>query len=528
MSTQGIPPSGDGPSKTLDQQLEVLKFLREEAEANRQRLNYEAEADRSLLKHILWVVSIPLSIALVAAGWFGISSIASLKQAIQEQAQTEGKQAIAQAKDQLQTELHDNVNEQFQTPQIKETIHGAAIEATKNEANAMIRDAVKTQVTTAVAAQSGQIQKVAVQAVNEKVEGAIAPLANQAKESLSALHVQQLIAEADSDNASAIDELIGLRSEGPTNQQAMISGVIADRRRYEHDSGVRRGGGNRFLCLDPKSADFSSRLRSANAGIRLAALADCTAWYGSEFDTPEMGFSYSPVRIQEELAPLFVNTALRDSSITVRAQAINGLNIFFESSPGYPHDGLDLIDLSGLKRWWQEHKSDYAALEWIARMRYRPQFIGFDSVYFFNELTKVKTPSSVTNEAIQNILSTMRRYATEVNDEPLSNLKTRLGRDSCESVKNDLKVRIDDWNKQPTYGELSDTYGVFEIAFLKSCPADLKYLPVIADFASRSPSLDRRYGSIVTINIWQGTHFDPFNTKDFEDWWTNHKSDYQK
>jgi hypothetical protein len=132
MSTQGIPPSGDGPSKTLDQQLEVLKFLREEAEANRQRLNYEAEADRSLLKHILWVVSIPLSIALVAAGWFGISSIASLKQAIQEQAQTEGKQAIAQAKDQLQTELHDNVNEQFQTPQIKETIHGAANEATKN------------------------------------------------------------------------------------------------------------------------------------------------------------------------------------------------------------------------------------------------------------------------------------------------------------------------------------------------------------------------------------------------------------
>src|ERR1700733_1109567 len=105
MSTTGIPPAGDDSSKPLKEQMELLKFLRDEAEANRHRLHDEAEADRNLLKHILWVVCVPLSIALVAAGWFGISSITSLKQAIQQQAQDEGKQAIAQAKEQLHTEL---------------------------------------------------------------------------------------------------------------------------------------------------------------------------------------------------------------------------------------------------------------------------------------------------------------------------------------------------------------------------------------------------------------------------------------
>jgi hypothetical protein len=122
----------------------------------------------------------------------------------------------------------------------------------------------------------------------------------------------------------------------------------------------------------------------------------------------------------------------------------------------------------------------------------------------------------------------MRRQASGPSEESPSRLKTRLGRDSCESVKADLALRLSDWTKQQAYLQLSEDYGIYEIAFLKSCPADPQYLHEVANYASSSPSLSRRYGSVVAINTWQGTHFDPLDTTEFQKWWTNQKAVSQK
>jgi len=234
MSTPPIPLGGDPPPRPLAEQMELLKFLREESAASRHALNDQAEADRTLLKHILWVVSVPLSIALAAATWFGISSISSLKQSIQDQAKVEGAQAIAKSAAQLQaevqTEVSEKVNDRFQTQNIKQTIHDAAVEATRTEANPIIREAVKTQVGSAVAARGNQIEAIAVKAVNEKVTTAIAPLAAQASKSLDELRIQELIARANADDARAFDQLLPLRTG--TSPNTTVIGVVAERGRY--------------------------------------------------------------------------------------------------------------------------------------------------------------------------------------------------------------------------------------------------------------------------------------------------------
>jgi hypothetical protein len=75
--------------------MDLLQFLGEESrknrdaiweqtEANRSVLIAQAAADRSLLKHTLWVVSIPLTLVLGAAGFLGWKNLTAIEHSAQK------------------------------------------------------------------------------------------------------------------------------------------------------------------------------------------------------------------------------------------------------------------------------------------------------------------------------------------------------------------------------------------------------------------------------------------------------------
>jgi hypothetical protein len=249
-------------------------------------------------------------------------------------------------------------------------------------------------------------------------------------------------------------------------------------------------------------------------------------------ELPDPGISkQNAVTVEEEVVPLLVNTARNDSSLIVRAQAIQGLNEFFAGSTGFPDSGLDLLELSGLNDWWNRNSSDYKALEWISRMRFRidrPNNPVLDSVNLYDQLTKVKASSSAVQESLRNTILQLQYRAAEPTQASLESLQTRIDRGTCDSVKADLSFHIMTWEdpKEPRWQELADQHSVYEIAFLKSCPVDTKFVNVIADYGTRSISLGKRYSAVVVINTWLGKHFDPLDVKDFQSWWVNNKNEF--
>jgi len=511
MSTSSLPPASSDSPKPSNEQLELLKFLREEAEANRAALRDESQAVRDLFIKTSQIVAIPLTAAIVLAGIFFYHNLNEMKQSMIDEGRAEAKLEIQK----MDKHIDDTLQDEFKTERIQTIIQNAAEIATQKEAKPLIEAGVKAQVGKAVAAQSGTIQTIAVKAVNEKVQEAVTPLANQAKESIAELQIQKLIARADADDARAFDQLLELRHKGAASQQELIANVIAERLRFVRDHVY--GGGDYHHCLEPTSTERITALNSPNAIDRQNAVISCTEWNGQE-----LWQNSSALTIEKELVPIFVRMALEDPSLLVRGQALAGLTAFFMYSPGFQINAFSLSEPETLRQWWQTHKVDYPALKLIAMANSKQFTGGIDSVYLYDQLQLIKTSYPSLHSQIEETLSKMEAEAVSPSRESIDSLKKEMGRDSCVEVERDSLARLREWNggrHDLPDSESPASYGVWEIEFMKSCAADHTYLTAIAEYAVHSQSMKRRYAAIQTINAWEGLHLDPMSTTDLKKWW---------
>lgn len=144
----GVPPLLPPPDPAKQTQ-ELLKFLREESEANRKSVREDSEASRELLLSTIKIVAIPVAVALAIGAWLGYRSVNDLKETLEHQATTATQAAIAH----MQDDVHKRLTEQFETPALQKMVKETAAEYTKTQAEPLIKIEVANQVKSRVDAQ---------------------------------------------------------------------------------------------------------------------------------------------------------------------------------------------------------------------------------------------------------------------------------------------------------------------------------------------------------------------------------------
>jgi hypothetical protein len=487
----------------LKDQMELLKFLREESEANRRAQREEAESNRKLLGDAVKYASAAIAVIITVAGIFSYRDLDSFKESIRNRGEAAAKAEIKK----VDEDIDRTLKAQFQKEEIQKTIQNAAEVAARKEARPLIEAGVKSQVQAAVSQQSGMIRRIAEQAVKGEVQETITPLASKMEESAAKQQIQSLIAQANADNAQAFDELFQLKDSGPVSQRKLIGDIIADRRNHALDLFQSRGQHPERCYSGTLTQGYGG-----NVADRIQAIADCDGYVGIEFD---LKWDTSAVlRTEATITPEIVKTALEDHSLAVRAAAIFFVNQLFGGSPGF-REFFDL-DSGSLRDWWSKNEPNYQALELISHAR-MPD--GRASAVLYGELIRAgATSPTALGNAIQGRLNDMKELATHNQDDP-SALRQKLGRDTCNDVENDFNLRkLDD----------SDLYSFLEIEYLQSCPIVRDYLPRIAEYATSSRFLARRYAATMVVNKWADEKFDPFDPKGIQDWWAQHRSEYEK
>ena len=375
MNEAAEPESPKETPSTLRDQLEIFKFLREESEANRAAQRDEAEANRKLLLDTAKWVSVIVSVALTIAGVLLFRDLDTFKQQLRNEGEGEAKNEIKR----MDKQIDDTLQAQFGTEKIQATITSGAEGATREQAPRLIKEVITPEVKKAVDRQSGAIKDLATTAATEKVRSTIDPIAAD-------LRVQDLILKANADDAKAFDELLEIESTGSVAQRELVRGVIADlhhKLRYQLESGSLQG------CLDPGSSDFRERLASRDAQVRRKAVQDCATWFNiPHSETTVNGLDIPPRKssiIEFQVVPEFVDLALADSSLWIRATTINALSDLFKSSPRFPRDGLDLLNKAPLKEWWRNNAPDYRALILISQVYAGPE--NADSKDLYDEIS---------------------------------------------------------------------------------------------------------------------------------------------
>lgn len=515
----------DNPNAPLKDQMELLKFLREEAEANRRAQREEADANRKLLTDTFKIISPILVVVIALAGFFWFHDLATLKEAIKNEGEAEAKVEI----EKMHKHIDETLQARFEKEEIQKTITSAAEAATQKEAKPLIEAGVKSQVREAVAQQSGTIQRIATQAVADRVQETINPLAKRVGESVADLHIHELIALANADDAKALDELSRLKNTGSPSQQKLIKSLLSGLNTYARaQHSLDQTYTFPVSSKPPPCPNPQSYLRTASASsdvtARLTAILDCSAWADRENqDQYWLDNSMSPFQIEEQMAPELVRIALEDPSVSVRTRAVVVINVLFSHSDGFPSDGFELSDLDGLKGWWREKESTYPSELLLSRLS---AFSGGDMSDLYDEISRVRANSPpAQRKPLDHALAVMRSEASSQPALPI--LKKNLGRDSCTEVGNDFDLRMQEWNRRPEI-ETNDTYGTWEIQFLQACPIVPRYLHLIVGFATTSHTLSRRYAAAMVLNKWVNANLDPFNTKGIQDWWVEHKAEYGK
>jgi|SRR5208282_69617 len=195
------PPPLRPPPDPAQQTQELLKFLREENEANRKAVREDAAASRDLLLSTTKIVAIPVAVALSIGAWLGYKSIGDLKDTLEQQAKSTTQVEIGK----MQDNIHKRLTEQFETPALQKMVRDTAAEYTKTQAEPLIKSEVSARVAEAVRNSVGSAVKTQIQPAIEKVK--------------TVSDLQGLILRMDNDDANAFDDLEALSMAKTENDE---------------------------------------------------------------------------------------------------------------------------------------------------------------------------------------------------------------------------------------------------------------------------------------------------------------------
>jgi len=508
------------PPQPQTDQLEILKYLREEAEKNREAQRDESDANRKLFIDTSKIVAIPLAVALALAGLLFYRDLSTMKEAMKTEGEAEAKAEIKRMDAQIDKTLEDR----FQSYNIQKTIQKAALDATSKQAPGLIREVITPEVRKAVEGQSGTIRTVASQAATEQVRVVLEPVVADVK-------LQGITARANSDDATAFDELLALRNAGKaasSPEKGLVAGVIENLERHAPE-GTTLGSGY-IECADPRGDEYKASLASPDPAARKKAIGDCLFYMSIGQWAPKLpGKPISAFTVMETIAPIWMKLAVNDPSLSVRAQTITGLNWLFrdgfKDATDVPPNGFDLLDTTSLKSWWVKHQPDQASIALFAYSLGSGNAFSADArlneIGLYDEAERVAKASPPNRTLLLQLQNNMRSYAANPRLPAPDLQKEMMGR-GCDGVQSDLAIRLNGFNKQPEQ-ERVDGYALLELQYLAAnCKVEGQALTQIAHYGVSTRSLSNRYAVVKIVNKSSGTSFDPYQTKKLEEWVQSH------
>jgi hypothetical protein len=369
--------------------VEVLKFLAEQAEANRNVLNAQAKEDRELFKHILWIVSIPLIIVLGVAGFFGINDWISLdKKAnasmqetsaqasrVMEKTQKETEDALAEQKQKndkvlgdLKTEDQElgraeiakadkTLRDKFSDPNMQKTLDNAATGAINDRIEKKIDDKVDKKLKET----SDKVDKESHEVI-DKANKTLERTEAEAKKSSDLITRYYLLTVPNLDDAKSFDELLKLRDSGTMEERTDVSKrVEAMRESTRNQLSLRITKGP---CLG-SAYDLDGLFGSLDVPRRRNAIANCSSILSPDATNRQdlNSFGTSPQRLIElaGLPDILLDIAKQDPSLPVRAQAVNTINKAFGGTNLGTNSDFDPLKTAGLDVLVEKSKPNYQA-----------------------------------------------------------------------------------------------------------------------------------------------------------------------
>jgi len=269
---------------------ELLKFLRQESEANRKALRDDAGANRKALLGTLKIVSYPLAVVLAVAAFLGWRSFENVKTSIHAEAEQETKTEITRMQDEIRKKLSD----QFETPQLQKVVKQAAADQTQGVLRPLIQHEVASDVAKSVKAEDptirasvvsetrravGALEPKVSQIVSDRVNATVdasvdAKITSQVKPILTSLQndqqVSSLVLRVYAGSGSAFDALVQLAQNRMTDPGvAQTASQVIKNVILQHSAGSYTG---RHFLLPETLEEMVQMLENGDPGNRQAAL----------------------------------------------------------------------------------------------------------------------------------------------------------------------------------------------------------------------------------------------------------------
>lgn len=506
-----VNPQLQGTPAPSNDQRELLTFLREEAEANREAQRKESEANRKLFLGTSAIVAIPLTVLLTLSGIFFYHDVDTMKKAMEAQGEASAQVEIQR----MDKHIDDTLQEKFKSEAIQNTIQQAAVVATRQEAPALIKEVITPEVKRAVASQSGTIREVATLAATDEVKSAIDPVVADVK-------LQAVIARANADDTKAFDELLSARGTGAPNKRDLVNGVIVNLQRHAREEFSIDRTSYYYECANPTGASYQSLLTSPLVEVRKNAINDCIAYMGMGQGVPRVpGDSVSAYTVVETIVPMWIRLVFNDSSLSVRSEAVKGLNWLLMGGIGVPNNGFDLLDTTWLRDWWTKNANNQAAIALIAYAHNTSAGSGhIDEVGLYDEVQRLAKVSPL-GQSLEELRERMRSEAASIPS--VDQLGKQMGR-SCEAVQQDLGIRLKNFSEKAE-NERVDGYAVLEMQYLATattCSVQPQFLTRIAEYGVSTRSLRTRYAAVEIVNRSSNASLDHYDPKPLEEWLRTH------
>lgn len=335
---------------------ELLKFLREESDANRRALREDSDANRDKLLGTLKIIAYPITVALLIAGFLGWRSIADVKQSIQEETQQETKTEIAR----MQEEIRQKLTAQFETPQLQKMVKEAATNQTQSVLRPLIVNEVSTDVAKSVKDEQHTINTTlisethkAVDQLTPTIDGIVSTRVNatvdkavddkiavQIKPILSSLQSNQetstLILRAQAGDGGAFDQLVQIATS-PTTEAGLRQSSLQVVRYIiaQHNTGIYE---NRSFIQPRTDEQMLSLLQDADPGTRQAAIDSLSA---------------SAILAHMDQIVQIMTT---DPDLSVR---VAGFMKFNQARPdNNPQHQIQNLDNYTALQWWSAHRDE--------------------------------------------------------------------------------------------------------------------------------------------------------------------------
>jgi hypothetical protein len=314
---------------------DVLDFVRNQGEKDRAYFD-------QLFRRTMWAIGIIVATGIGLATFFGLRSLADMKEEMKRQTQAE----IGN----MRAEVRKRIDAEFQTPEITRLVQTVARERASEEINRIIFEQVSRQVQAAVKGQEGEIRK----AVSQETQGAVARLGSTIDEAVA----KQIRPKVET-------SLRPLELELARYQEVLNVGAIAN--------AAMNGSRAAYFQLKPALTSKNPQVQEIAVWATLALNDEQMESLKSQGLNPaltsetltQLSSSASPTlrakvveamgkSLDRKYIPRVIEMIKSDPNLRVLRAALIAFSQLTKSNFSSDEDGIEKA-----QEWWTQHKSEF-------------------------------------------------------------------------------------------------------------------------------------------------------------------------